>query len=159
LWKVITGKLGIPTPQDWPGCNKLRRWKDLTEKGLTSTNDSSLGIASKLEEFKGELRMSSMSPTEIDLALKLLCLDPKKRITAISALADKFFHGNVIVDGKLKADGAVASRSSLEPWTDLDKAHSEKKKRDAARQARRRGQVADDNVWKGSGGMDILGED
>ena len=165
LWRVITGKLGVPTVQEWPGCDRLKQWTELSRMGLTSTHpvgstttatagSSPLGVASKRQAFEAELRMSSMTPDAIDLALRLLELNPRKRTIARVALAHKFFHGGVTdpKTGRLVLGAAVAKPEDLEPWTDLANAHSEKIRRENARKG-------GDNHWKGSGGEDMLGAD
>eukprot|EP00591_Stephanopyxis_turris_P002318 CAMPEP_0195509124 /NCGR_PEP_ID=MMETSP0794_2-20130614/2143_1 /TAXON_ID=515487 /ORGANISM="Stephanopyxis turris, Strain CCMP 815" /LENGTH=475 /DNA_ID=CAMNT_0040636265 /DNA_START=641 /DNA_END=2068 /DNA_ORIENTATION=- len=160
LWKVITGRLGIPT---YTGCNKMARWKEFKQLGLTNIRVPSPGVRgndrqSKAEEFKAELRLASMSPQAIDLALKLLELNPHERISAPEALAHPFFTRDS--NGVMTPGGAVAKAESLSPWENLAEAHSNKLRKAAAKKARQNGRNEDvDDHWKGSGGVDMLGED
>lgn len=157
LWRVITDRLGVPTPTEWPGCDRLKNWAEFSRLGLTATEAAS-SLAAKRSAFETELRMASMSPDAIDLALRLLEMRPKKRIVARAAMAHKFFHGGVTdpETGRLVQGGAVADPKSLEPWKDLHRAHSERLRKQAA--AKKKGGSAEDH-WKGSGGEDMLGAD
>lgn len=169
LWKVITGKLGVPTPADWPGCDHLKLWSDFTRMGLTAVDgpagpDGSRGAsqdrATRLRQFEAALRIASMSPEAIDLAVKLLELDPRKRIAANEALVHPFFTGDLDSSGKLVEGGAVAKPSELPPLKGLDQAHSNKLKKESEQNARKLGGNGKvDDHWKDEGGFDMLGED
>jgi serine/threonine protein kinase len=174
LWRVITGKLGVPTPADWKGCNELKMWPEFDRMGLTAVTTGGgggggghagggggvVGVGgaggrdreTQRAVFESELRLAAVPPEAIELAVMMLELNPFKRISAKAALAHPFFTRSP--DGNLKIGGAVATPSDLTPHSGLDKAHSDKVKRENERQARKHGGGGSPGAFD-----DMLGEE
>jgi cell division cycle 2-like protein len=87
---LIFKLLGVPTDASWPGYKNLPssnmfRWRKTEEPTIRKTFPTN--------SFSGG--QSFLDPNGYDLLLKLLTLDPRKRITAEEALKHEYFHSGV----------------------------------------------------------------
>ena len=94
------GKIGVPNDKTWPGCQKMMGYNDAVNIHNQKINaDPSFGKKS-LKEYLTEVKNNNrndlaedgqhharhLDDAAIDLILKMLEFDPKKRITAKAAL-------------------------------------------------------------------------
>ncbi|XP_054795313.1 cell division control protein 2 homolog isoform X1 [Prosopis cineraria] len=76
----IFGLLGTPTEESWPGISDLC---------------PTLAFYPKFEPLNLSSKFPDLEPEGVDILSKLLCLDPKKRISAEAALDHAFFNNDL----------------------------------------------------------------